>query len=330
MVLLALPAQPIIQTGQWVWQTLWQIMMSQLAPSRDDGTYARPQSGFRDAVGTAQYPAASGRYRLYVGLSCPWAQRTLVVRSLKGLESAIDVVVLRASVAAGGWAFVPPHAGCTTLAQFYRQAHPSYRGRSTVPVLWDTETGAIVNNESAEIIKILNSAFNAFAQHPERDLDPEALRPEIEQWNAEIYTTVNNGVYRCGFAQSQVAYDAAVTALFATLDKLDAHLASRRYLCGQPSQLTLADVRLFTTLIRFDAVYHGLFRCDRRRIADYSHLSGYLRDLYQHPGIAETCDLEQVRQDYYQTLFPINPGGIVPIGPDLGGLNEPTERDQLP
>ncbi|MGB0561645.1 MAG: glutathione S-transferase family protein [Spirulinaceae cyanobacterium] len=329
-MLLALPAQPIIQTGQWVWQTLWQIMMSQLAPSNSDGAYQRPDSVFLESVGTAQYPAAANRYRLYVGLSCPWAHRTLVVRSLKGLESVIDVVVLRASVAAGGWAFDPVHNGCATLAQFYRQAHPSYTGRTTVPLLWDCETGTIVNNESAEIIKILNTAFNAFAKQPELDLEPDALRPEIEQWNAEIYANVNNGVYRCGFAQSQAAYDGAVNDLFATLDKLEAHLGRQRYLCGQPSQLTLADVRLFTTLIRFDAVYHGLFRCDRRRIVDYPNLWGYLRDLYQIPGIAATCDLAQTRRDYYQTLFPINPGGIVSVGPDLARLGEPTERDRLP
>ncbi|NEO84763.1 MAG: glutathione S-transferase family protein [Spirulina sp. SIO3F2] len=326
-MLLALPAQPIIQTGQWVWQTLWQIMMSQLAPSKPTGDYQRPDSTFLDAIGTEQYPAATGRYRLYVGLSCPWAHRTLLVRSLKGLEKTVDVVVLRASVAAGGWAFDPAHEGCTTLAQFYRHAHPNYRGRTTVPVLWDKQTGAIVNNESAEIIKLLNSTLNEFAENPNLDLSPEALRPDIDRWNDEIYTTLNNGVYRCGFAQSQAAYNEAVTTLFATLNKLDIHLAQQRYLCG--AQLTLADVRLFPTLIRFDAVYHGLFRCDRRRIVDYPNLWGYLRDLYQHPGIAQTCDLAQMRQDYYQTLFPINPGGIVPIGPDLATLQQPTERDRL-
>lgn len=325
--LLALPAQPIIQTGQWVWQTLWQIMMGQLAPSKPSGDYQRPASTFRSEIGPEPHPAAAGRYRLYVGLSCPWAHRTLLARSLKGLEAAVEVVMLRASVAAGGWAFDPVHASCTTLAQFYRRAHPTYGGRTTVPVLWDIQAGAIVNNESSEIIKILNSALNEFAAHPERDLYPEALRAEIDQWNDEIYTTLNNGVYRCGFAQSQAAYNAAVTTLFATLDKLNSHLAEQRYLCG--SQLTLADVRLFPTLIRFDAVYHGLFRCDRHRIADYPHLWAYLRDLYQHPGIAQTCDLDQVRQDYYQTLFPINPGGIVPIGPDLAALLAPSGRDRL-
>ena len=182
----------------------------------------------------------------------------------------------------------------------------------------------IVNNESAEIIVILNSQFNEWATSPELDLYPEVLREKIDQWNEKIYQTVNNGVYRCGFAQTQVAYDQACQALFATLDEIDQALKCDRYLCG--NEVTLADVRLFTTLFRFDAVYYGLFKCNIRRISDYQNLGAYLRDLYQLPGVAATCNLEQVKQDYYGNLFPLNPGGIVPRGPDLSDLLEPHGR----
>lgn len=301
--------------------------MGQLAPNKATGEYDRPESTFLKRLGSKAHPVERDRYRLYVGLSCPWAHRTLITRVLKGLENAIDVVVLKASVKAGGWAFEPPHEGCSTFKQFYRQAHPQYQGRTTVPVLWDKQSRAIVNNESAQIIETLNADCNELADHPALDLYPPALRSEIDAWNTKIYHQVNNGVYRCGFAQSQTAYEEAAIALFETLDELDAHLAQQRYLC--PGQITLADVRLFPTLVRFDSVYHHLFRCDRRRLVDYANLWGYVRDIYQLPGIADTCDLEQIRRDYYETLFPINPGGIVPLGPDLTLLEEPSDRDRL-
>ncbi|NJO77210.1 MAG: glutathione S-transferase family protein [Cyanobacteria bacterium RM1_2_2] len=331
----ALPAKLIIQAGRWVWTTLWQIMMSQMAPSARSGEYLRPESQFRHSVGEAingevgsdaVYPVAAGRYRLLVGLGCPWAHRTLIVRALKGLEEVISVSVVSPSPEAGGWVFEQPEVGCKTVKDLYELAQPGYTGRCTVPVLWDTQQQAIVNNESAEIIIILNNAFNTFARYPEYDLYPIELRQEIDDWNEKTYHSVNNGVYRCGFAQTQTAYESACRELFTTLDEIDQALATRRYLCGDA--VTLADVRLFTTLFRFDVVYYSLFKCNRRRIQDYPQLSGYLRDLYQLPGVAATCNLEAVKRDYYGNLFPLNPGGLIPIGPEID-LNQPHDRERL-
>ena len=325
-----LPSKLIIRLGKFVWTTLWQIMMSKLAPRSQSGEYIRPESQFRNFISTEAgnpYPPAAGRYRLYVGLGCPWAHRTLVTRALKGLETAIAVSLVSPSPESGGWVLNQPEQGCRTLPELYALAQRGYSGRSTVPVLWDTHTKTIVNNESAEIIIILNSQFNEWAIHPELDLYPESLRDKIESWNEKIYHTVNNGVYRCGFAQSQEAYEQACNELFTTLDEIDAVLSTSRFLCGD--RVTLADVRLFTTLFRFDIVYYGLFKCNRRRIQDYRHLGAYLQDLYQLPGVADTCDLESVKQDYYGNLFPLNPGGIIPSGPDLTNLLEPHNRAQV-
>ncbi len=326
----SLPSKLVIKTGKFVWTSLWHVMMSRLAPRSKDGEYLRPSSQFRQFIGPEPgnpYPPAAGRYSLYVGLSCPWAHRTLVVRALKGLEAAISVSLVSPSPLEGGWVLNQEHTGSRTLADLYQRARPGYSGRSTVPVLWDLQTQTIVNNESAEIIVILNSAFNAFAQQPRRDLYPEALKQNIDAWNQKIYATVNNGVYRCGFAQSQAAYEQACAELFTTLDEIDAALETSRYLCGE--QLTLADVRLFTTLFRFDVAYYGLFKCNRRRIQDYPNLGAYLRDLYQLPGVAATCDLEQIKQDYYGNLFPLNPGGIIPCGPDMASLMQPHGRGHI-
>lgn len=325
-----LPAKLIIRSGKFVWTTMWHIMMSNLAPRDPSGAYIRPESEFRHSIqtqGESSFPAAAKRYRLYVGLGCPWAHRTLVVRALKGLEDVVPVTIVSPSPTAGGWVLNEPEQGCQTLAELYQVANPGYSGRSTVPVLWDTETNAIVNNESAEIIVMLNSELNEFAQHPELDLYPAALREMVDQWNQKIYAAVNNGVYRCGFAQSQSAYEQACETLFTTLNEIEVVLENQRYLCG--SEVTLADVRLFTTLFRFDAVYYGLFKCNRRRIQDYKHLGAYLRDLYQLPGVADTCNLEAVKQDYYGNLFPLNPGGIIPLGPDLANLSEPHGREHI-
>ena len=217
--------------------------------------------------------------------------------------------------------------GCRTLKEFYRLAQPGYSGRSTVPLLWDSQTQTIVNNESADIIVMLNGAFNAIAHQPQLNLYPDSLKPTIDEWNDKIYHAVNNGVYRCGFAQTQTAYDQACDELFAMLDELDAVLAHQRYLCGVT--LTLADVRLFTTLFRFDIAYYGLFKCNRLRIQDYANLGPYLRDIYQLPGVADTCDLEAVKRDYYGNLFPLNPGQIIPRGPDIDTLWQPHGRDRL-
>ncbi|MGF1538864.1 MAG: glutathione S-transferase family protein [Pleurocapsa sp.] len=323
----SLPGKLIVKTGKFIWTTMWQIMMSQLAPSNKSGEYIRPASQFRDTIGTATYLPQSDRYRLIVGMGCPWAHRTLVVRVLKGLEEAIAVSVVYPSSDEGIWLFSQPEEKCHTLPQLYQLAQSGYRGRSTVPVLWDSKTKTIVNNESAEIIVMLNSEFNELATHPHLDLYPEAEKPEIDRWNDKIYHRVNNGVYRCGFAQTQSAYDIACEKLFDTLDEIDGVLQTRRYLCGD--RLTLADVRLFTTLFRFDIVYYGLFKCNRRRIRDYDNLGAYLRDLYQLPGVAATCDLESIKRDYYGNLFPLNPGGIIPAGPDITNLLEPHQREQI-
>ena len=319
-----LPPKVIIGFGRWVWTTMWHLMMSKMAPRSQSGAYIRPQSEFRNRISTetGSYPPAAGRYRLYVGLGCPWAHRTLVVRALKELEDTISVALVSPAPLEGGWVLNQEEEGCRTLAQLYDRAQSGYSGRSTVPVLWDTQTKTIVNNESAEIIVILNE-LNEFATNPTLDLYPESLKAQIDEWNDKIYHTVNNGVYRCGFAQTQEAYEQACNELFATLDELDSVLETNRYLCG--NQVTLADVRLFTTLFRFDVAYYGLFKCNRRRIQDYQNLGAYLRDLYQLPGVADTCSLESVKQDYYGNLFPLNPGGIIPEGPDMN-LLEPHDR----
>lgn len=325
----SLPPKAIIGLGKFVWTTLWNLMMSNMAPRSKEGAYVRPDSQFRQSVAgsNSPFPAEDQRYRLYVGLGCPWAHRTLVVRALKGLQNVIDVVVVQPSATEGGWIFESKHQGCNSLGDLYRLTQPDYEGRCTVPVLWDTQTQQIVNNESSEIILVLNTAFNDLAQQPNLDLYPEPLRPKIDQWNEKIYYAVNNGVYRCGFAQTQSAYNEAVNELFQVLDELDQVLANHRYLCGD--SLTLADVRLFPTLFRFDVVYYGLFKCNRRRIQDYQHLGPYLRDMYQLPGVADTCHLEAVKQSYYGFLFPLNPGGIIPAGPDITNLSTPHGRETL-
>ena len=326
-----LPPGIIVRTGKFVWNTMWHTMMSQMAPRRKDGAYVRPESAFRDR---AIFPEPN-RYFLIVGMSCPWAHRTLVTRVLKGLTDTVDVFTVYPSTDEGRWLIEPDQdepllAGCHALGEVYERCHPGYKGRATVPVLFDrgaspTSSPAIINNESADIIELLNSEFGDLATGP--DLYPEALRPQIDALNQKIYETVNNGVYRCGFAQTQAAYDQAVSELFGTLDDLNSQLANQRYLCG--TQITLADVRLFTTLIRFDVAYHGIFKCNRRRIADYPNLSGYLRDIYQLPGIADTCDIAAVKRDYYGNLFPLNPGGIVPVGPGWDSLSDAHGRENM-
>ncbi|MFQ4141771.1 glutathione S-transferase family protein [Chlorogloeopsis sp. ULAP02] len=326
----SLPSGLIVRSGKLVWTTLWQVMMSRLAPRSKSGEYIRPASQFRNFISTEVgnlYQPQAGRYRLYVGLGCPWAHRTLVVRSLKGLEEAIPVSIVSPSPNEGIWILNKEEEGCRTLPEFYNLAVPGYKGRATVPVLWDMQNKVIVNNESSEIIVMLNSQFNEFATNPTLDLYPEELREQIDSWNEKIYHTVNNGVYRCGFAQTQAAYDQACKELFSTLDEIDAVLKTSRYLCGD--RVTLADVRLFTTLFRFDIVYYGLFKCNRHRIQDYQNLGAYLRDLYQLPGVASTCDPESVKRDYYGNLFPLNPGGIIPYGPDITSLMEPHHRESI-
>ena len=326
----SLPGKLIIKSGKFVWTSMWQIMMSQLAPRDQAGSYVRPASQFRNYINSktdSLYPPDGDRYCLYVGMGCPWAHRTLVTRALKGLENVISISVVYPDPDGGVWVLSETELGCTTVPELYQLAQSDYKGRSTVPILWDQQTNTIVNNESAEIIEMLNSEFNQYAQNPNLDLYPESLREKIDNWNEKIYHAVNNGVYRCGFAQSQSAYEKSCSELFSTLDEIDLALQTSRYLCGD--RLTLADIRLFTTLFRFDIVYYGLFKCNRRRVCDYDNLGAYLRDIYQLTGVAATCDLESVKRDYYGNLFPLNPGGIIPAGPDISNLLQPHNRKSL-
>jgi putative glutathione S-transferase len=300
--------------------------------AKTGGRFERSASAFRNWVtadgrpgpsGEGGFEGEPGRYHLTVSLACPWAHRTLIVRALKGLEEAISVSVVSPYMREEGWVFHPeseggvPGAtadalfGSRRVYELYQRAKPDYSGRVTVPVLWDRERNTIVSNESAEIIRMLNDAFGAGAP----DLYPQDLREEIDAVNARVYDRVNNGVYKAGFATKQEAYEDAFTALFAELDALEERLDGRRYLCG--SRLTEADIRLFTTLVRFDAVYVGHFKCNRRRIADYPNLSNYLRDLYALPGVAPTVNLEHIKRHYYGSHPTINPTGIVPLGPEL-------------
>jgi glutathionyl-hydroquinone reductase len=305
-------------------------------PTDRGGRFMRQDSSFREWVtadGSSGYPAQEGRYHLYVSLACPWAHRTVILRRLKGLEGAIGMSVVDPHRDDSGWAFRKqgggtgdPVNGWQYLSEGYLATDPSYDGHVSVPVLWDTETGRIVNNESADIILMFNDAFDALASDPDLDLYPAQLRDEIDELNARVYETVNNGVYRAGFARSQQAYEDGVYPLFDTLDMLDERLTTSRYLVG--SQPTLADWRLFTTLLRFDPVYVGHFKCNLRRIVDYPSLSGYLRDLYQLPGIAQTVDMDQIKRHYYGTHPGINPTGIVPAGPLLD-LDAPHGREAL-
>ncbi len=294
------------------------------------GAFVRPETQFRNWVradGSTPFRPEAGRYHLFVSLACPWAHRTLILRKLKGLEDAIGVTVVDPLMREEGWTFPEPDpvTGSTRLHEVYTKADPTYSGRVTVPVLWDKKTGTIVSNESAEIVRMLNREFDAFGD-ASLDFYPADLAEEIDRLNAVVYDRVNNGVYKAGFATSQEKYEQAFDALFAALDELDTRLADRRYLLG--NRQTEADWRLFTTLVRFDAVYVGHFKCNLRRIADYPNLSGYLRDLYQVPGVAETVDFHHIKRHYYASHTMINPTGVVPKGPALD-LDAPHGRDSV-
>ena len=289
-----------------------------------NGEFIRRDAQFRARVtadGSGGFPAEAGRYHLYVSTSCPWAHRTLIFLKLKGLEDAISVSVVDPVIANEGWEF-SNGAGCVPdtvngfnrLYQVYTKANPDYTGRVSVPVLWDKKTGTIVNNESSEIIRMLNSEFDAFASSHE-DYYPKALRSEIDAVNELVYPNINNGVYRAGFATTQEAYEGAFDSVFGALDQLESRLAHGRYLVGEP--VTEADWRLFPTLVRFDAVYHGHFKCNLRRIADYPNLSNYVRDLYQMPGVAETVDMDHIKRHYYASQRHVNPTGVVAKGPEV-------------
>ncbi len=295
------------------------------------GRFVRQDSAFRNEItadGSSGFKAEPGRYHLYVSYACPWAHRTLIFRALKGLEDAISVSVVDPLMLEHGWELADgadPVNGARYLHEVYVKARPGYTGRVTVPVLWDKETATIVNNDSAEIIRMFNSAFGATgAVGP--DFYPEALRGEIDTVNSVIYGNVNNGVYRAGFATSQPAYEEAFDTLFETLDDLEGRLGGQRYLAG--NRITEADWRLFTTLVRFDAVYVGHFKCNKRRIADYPNLWAYTRDLYQVPGVAGTVRMNHIKRHYYDSHKTVNPTGIVPKGPDID-FNAPHDRDRL-
>jgi len=315
---------------QGVWHDVW------YDTRKTDGAFVRVDSAFRDRVtadGSSGFRAEPGRYHLYVSLACPWAHRTLIIRALKGLESILPISVVDPFMGSKGWTFtngpgcIPDTVnGATRLYELYVRTKADYTGRVTVPVLWDVKTGRIVNNESSEIVRMLNREFDSFATRRVPDLYPDSLRADIERWNTRIYHTVNNGVYRSGFATTQEKYEEAVTELFDTFDVLEQHLAAHRYLCG--SQITEADWRLFPTLVRFDAVYHGHFKCNLRRLIDYPRLWAYARDLYQVPGVAATVNLSHIKEHYYRSHESINPTRIVPKGPLLD-FTTPHGRERL-
>lgn len=275
------------------------------------GAFVRPDSGFRGWV--AKEGMEKGRYRLYVARSCPWAHRTLILRALKGLEKAVPVFYAAPGMAENGWEY--PHGGIRYLHQLYAKAKPDYTGRVTVPVLWDERTSSIVSNESADILRMLNRDFDALATRQLDDLYPSSLKRQIDRVNERVYHTVNNGVYRAGFATAQDKYEQAVSELFVTLDWLEKRLAKRRWLCG--ARFTEADVRLFTTLVRFDAVYYSHFKCNLQRLIDYKNLWRYTRRIHALPGVARTVDLAEIKAHYYRSMKQINPTQIVPKGPRL-------------
>ncbi|SFI41288.1 putative glutathione S-transferase [Pseudomonas guineae] len=308
----------------------------------DSGRFQREEAQHRHWItadgapgpsGEGGFAAEPGRYHLYVSLACPWAHRTLILRELKNLQPLIGVSVVSWLMRDHGWTFDAKHGASgdalndlTYLHQRYKVDDAHYTGRVTVPLLWDTQRECIVSNESAEIIRMLNGAFDELTDN-RLDFYPEHLRKQIDALNDRIYPAINNGVYRAGFATCQAAYEEAFDELFATLDSLDASLGSRRYLAGE--HLTEADIRLFTSLIRFDAVYHGHFKCNLRLLEDYPNLSNWLRELYQWPGVAKTVDFTHIKSHYYASHATINPTGVIPKGPSLL-LERSHDRERLP
>lgn len=302
-----------------VWQQDWQPVQAK----DEKGGFVRQVSSFRNWVtadGSSDFPAEAGRYHLYVALICPWASRALIARKLKGLESAVSISVVEPALTSQGWQFgTYPGAnlddlnGATFMHELYTAAAADFTGRATVPVLWDKKTKTIVSNESADIVRMFNSGFGALASGP--DLYPADLAADIDALNDVIYPGLNNGVYRAGFATTQIAYDEAFATVFATLDMLEGRLTDKRsFLHGD--RFTETDIRTFVTLVRFDAAYHGIFKCNLRRIVDYPHLQAYLERVYALPGVAETVNIDHIKQGYY-SIKTLNPNGIVPAGPHL-------------
>ncbi|MFP3920772.1 MAG: glutathione S-transferase family protein [Dichotomicrobium sp.] len=311
--------------------------------SKTGGRFVRDKSAFRNWItpdgspgpsGEGGFAAEPGRYHLYVSLACPWAHRTLIFRAIKGLQDMISVDVVHPHMGSEGWTFDDSYPGATgdtvngvrRLYEIYVKAKPDYTGRVTVPTLWDKQRETIVSNESAEIIRMLGGAFDHLGA-ADGDYYPRDLRGEIDAINERVYSTVNNGVYKCGFATTQDAYEENFSPLFDTLDHIEARLSRRRYLVG--NRLTEADWRLFTTLVRFDAVYYSHFKCNKRRIIDYPNIWGYVRELYQMPGVAQTVSLDHIKRHYYGSHETINPTRIVPVGPEIA-FDTPHDRDRLP
>ena len=307
--------------GKWV--------VEEVNPKTKDGEFHRQVQKFHDFVGEeAKYPAVSGRYHLYIAHACPWAHRILIMRELKDLCEHIDVSVVSPWMLQEGWEFTKNHHGVTGdqlyglsfLRELYVKADPVFSGRVTVPVLWDKESKTIVNNESAELVRIFNSGFNELTGNRE-DYYPENLQSDIDEWNEKIYHSINNGVYKTGFARTQEAYEKNFDALFRQLDEIEEHLEGRTFLAGET--LTEADIRFFTTLIRFDAVYYSHFKCNLRRIADYPNLSRYAARIYQMPKIQKTVNFDHIKTHYYGSHETLNPSRIVPKGPSLDYIKNP-------
>ncbi len=318
-----------LRDGEWITKEKWE--------QSSDGHFKRQISVFRDTITNdpgARFQPGAGRYHLYVSLACPWAHRTLLVRALKGLEDVISVSVVEPYMGDDGWTFDPENDPASTpdhlfgfdaLRHVYTRADPKFSGRVTVPILWDRETHTIVNNESSEIIRMLDHAVGARSAR-DAVLCPEPVGAEIDAATDAIYEPINNGVYRCGFASKESAYAESFANLFAALDHWDAHLATRRYMVGD--QLTLADICLFTTLVRFDPVYYVHFKTNRQLISEYPNLSGYVRDIYQTPSVAQTVDVFHIKEHYYRSHRQLNPKGFVPIGPTLD-FDAPHGREEL-
>lgn len=300
-------------------------------PKDGEGRFVRSSTTIRDRItadGSSGHPPEAGRYHLYISWACPWAHRTAILRKVKGLEDAISLSSVDAVMGGDGWTFSgdfpDPLFGMSHLRDVYTKADPEYTGRVTTPVLWDKETGSIVNNESREIIRMLDHEFGDLSN--DTDFCPPGLEDDVERTLDEIYEPINNGVYRSGFAQSQSAYEEAVGELFDALDRWEEVLGWQRYLCGD--RITEADWAMFTTLVRFDAVYHGHFKCNVRRIVDYPNLWGYARDLCQYPGVADTVFLGEIKTHYYSSHESINPTRIVPAGPEID-FTTPHNREKL-
>nr|WP_227501549.1 glutathione S-transferase family protein [Synechocystis sp. PCC 7509] len=318
----------VLKDGKWI---------AQRDQEDEQGKFVRPSTTFRDRItsdGSSGFKAEVGRYHLYISWACPWAHRTAIMRRLKGLEDIIGLSVVAPEIDQNSWEFSDSEPGCIPdtlnhnryLWELYLQAEPNYSGRVTVPVLWDKQTGKIVNNESREIVRMLDTQFEEYAKN-NLDFYPEKLQSAIDEVADAIYQPINNGVYKAGFATTQSAYNEAVTELFTKLDRWENVLAKQRYLCGD--RITEADWFMFTTLLRFDAVYYVHFKCNLRRIIDYPNLWNYLKDLYQQPGIKETCNLDHIKRHYYRSHPNVNPTKIVPKGPIID-FEEAHNRDRLP